>query len=570
MKNKQIASKGIAIGKAFIYQDEGFDVPKNKTKDVKKEKEKLKDALKKSSDDIKKIKEKSEANLKQNADIFDAHLEMINDPELIKQTEAMIENETLAAETAYDKVADQYIEIFKNMDDPYFKERAGDIKDIKNRVLAYLLGKTPKTNIKTAQEDTILIAKDLAPSDTATLDFDYVKGMITEMGGTTSHTAIMSRALNIPAIVGAKGLIEKIKSGDTIALDALNNNIIINPKQTELDKLKAQQKDWQAHLKTLNKYIDKPTKTKDDHQIPLFANIGNAEEAKNLKDVGAEGVGLFRTEFLFMQSAEAPDLKTQIKAYQTVFETIQPVIIRTVDIGGDKDIPYLKLDKEENPFLGVRGIRLALQEKELFKTQLKALLIAAKDQDDLRIMLPMVATINEIKKSKAILNEVKKALKKDKKAFQDNIKLGIMIEVPAAALNAFELAKHVDFFSIGTNDLIQYLFAADRTNENLSHLYEPYDPTLLSTISRIIQAGHQEDIPVGLCGEIASKLDLALILTGLGIDELSMSPTSILEIRKTLASLNITDLRTLAQAILKAKDAKDVKKLIKQFKDDNL
>ncbi len=570
MKNHLIASQGIAIGEAFVYETKTIEAPKEEAKGASKEKEALKAALEKSSEDIKTIKANAMENLKENADIFDAHLEMVNDPEMFKQTEAMIEDQNVSAAYAYDQVSNQYIEIFNQMEDAYFKERASDIKDIKERVLSYLLNQTPKGQITTTKSDTILIAHDLTPSDTAQLDFTYVKGIITEVGGSTSHTAIMARSLSIPAIVGAKGLIKEVNPGDTVGLDALDNEIIIKPTEDKLKALKKAQETYLRKQDALKPFKQKTTKTKDGHFIPLYANIGSPEESTHLKESGAEGVGLFRTEFLFMEGDEAPDLKTQINAYKTVFDQVEPVIVRTVDIGGDKAIPYLNQAKEDNPFLGVRGLRLALQETELFKTQLKALLIASKELNAVHIMLPMVATIAEIDEAKKYLKEVTKTLDKENELYQKNIKLGIMIEIPAAAFNASELAKHVDFFSIGTNDLIQYLFAADRMNENVSYLYEPYDPTLLRLISQVIQAAHQENIHVGLCGEIASNLDLAMILTGLGIDELSMSSNSILDIRKTLADVTIKALRTLSKKALDARDAKSVKALIKTFKDENL
>ncbi len=570
MKKGKVASEGIAIGNVHIMETPHIEVKQNTCDDTKKSVKKLKMAIQKSTSDLEKIRENAEQNMgPEEAEIFDAHIQMVNDPEMLNQTKAIIEGENLCPDAAFEKVANQFIDIFSAMDDEYFKERASDIKDIKTRVLLYLQDKVPN-DPSLIDTETIIIAHDLTPSDTASLNLQFVKGFITEVGGLTSHSAIMARALGIPAIVGAENMIESVSNDDTIILDALDHNITINPngksKQTAQSKLKK----YQSYLKTLKQYKDQPTKTKDGHKIPLYANIGSHNEVNAITQNGAEGVGLFRTEFLFMENDTMPDEATQIDSYKKVFDTIQPVIVRTLDIGGDKNIPYIDQPKEDNPFLGKRAIRLCFDEIELFKTQLRALLIASKDHKEVKIMIPMIALESEIKRVKSILEEVKTSLEHDNKSYQKNIKLGIMIEIPAAALNANRLAKVVDFFSIGTNDLIQYLFAADRMNESVSYLYEPHDPTLLRLIKSVIDAGHDNNIEVGMCGELAGNLDIALLLTGMELDELSMSPTSILEIRKTLNSLNHKDLIQLSKDALNANEAVDVKKIIKQFKGDKV
>ncbi len=570
LKKGKIASQGIALGQVHIMESPKIEIKEQTCDDTEKSLKKLNESVEKSTKDLETIRENAERSMGQEeAEIFDAHIQMVNDPELLNQTKAMIEGEKLCPDAAFDKVANQFIEIFSNMDDDYFKERAADIKDIKTRVLLYLQDKTPN-DPSLIEKPTIVVAHDLTPSDTASLNLEYVKGFITEVGGLTSHSAIMARALGIPAIVGAKDIIKDLSNDDFIILDAIDHNITINPNEKNQEEAQKKLEKYQAYLETLKQYKDEPTQTKDGFKIPLFANIGSPNEVSGITQNGAEGVGLFRTEFLFMESDTMPDEKTQIEAYKKVFETVQPVIVRTLDIGGDKNIPYISQPKEDNPFLGKRAVRLCFDEIELFKTQLRALLIAAKDQKEVRIMIPMVAIASEIRKVKSILEDVKADLKQENISYQNNIQLGIMIEIPAAALNADALAKEVDFFSIGTNDLIQYLFAADRMNESVGYLYEPYDPTLLRLIHSVIKAAKNNNVEIGMCGELAGKLDIALVLSGMEIDELSMSPANILEIRKTLNTLNHKDLIQLSQEVLNASEASEVKKIIKQFKDDNL
>ena len=570
LKKGKIASQGIALGQVHIMESPTIEVKEQTCEDTEKSLKKLHEAVKKSTQDLEKIRENATHSMgEEEAEIFDAHIQMVNDPEMLSQTKAMIEGENLCADAAFDKVANQFIEIFSNMDDAYFKERAADIKDIKTRVLLYLQDKQPN-DPSLIDRPTIVVAHDLTPSDTASLNLKYVKGFITEVGGLTSHSAIMARALGIPAIVGANDIIQDVSDEDAIILDAIDHNITINPSEKNTKEAQVKLKEYEAYLETLKQYKDEPTQTKDGFKIPLFANIGSPNEVKAITQNGAEGVGLFRTEFLFMESDTMPDEATQVEAYKKVFEAIQPVIVRTLDIGGDKNIPYISQPKEDNPFLGKRAIRLAFDEIELFKTQLRALLIAAKDQHEVKIMIPMIAIASEIRKVKSILKDVKASLEEENKAYQTNIKLGIMIEIPAAALNADALAKEVDFFSIGTNDLIQYLFAADRMNESVSYLYEPYDPTLLRLIQSVIKAAQANDVEIGMCGELAGNLDIALVLSGMKIDELSMSPANILEIRKTLNTLNLKDLVQLTQEVLNSSEASEVKNIIKQFKDDNL
>ena len=565
MNKGQIASKGYAIGKAFLLTKATLDVKKEKIEQVEKEVEAFHKALNEYAEDLLALKENMQDSLdEEHLEIFDAHLQMGNDPEIKKQTAAMIESDKVNASFAYQEVTNQFIIIFEGMEDAYFKERASDIKDIQYRVLSHLLN-VPIKDAQALREDTIVIANDLAPSDTASLDLNVVKGFITEVGGITSHTAIMARAFNIPAIVGMKDFLQVVKDGDTVIIDAINHDISINPDDETLDKAKKAMAAREKEQAELKKYANEETVLKDGSKMPLYANIGSEKDILVTKEHGAEGIGLFRTEFLFMDRKDMPKEDEQIASYQKVFEAYDTVIVRTLDIGGDKSLPYLKQDKEENPFLGHRAIRLCFEETEMFKTQLRALMRAAKNSKHLHIMLPMIARKDEIVKAKAILEDAKAALEKESLDYQKNIKLGIMIEIPSAALNARSLAKEVDFFSIGTNDLIQYTYAADRMNDKVSYLYEPYDPTLLRLIKHVVDEAHKENTEVGVCGEMAGELEAALILTGLKLDELSMSASSILPLRKKLSELTLTDLEKLASDATECDDAACVKALFKSL-----
>lgn len=569
MEKGIIAHKGISIAKAFIYEKPEITIKEKTCTNTQACINQLEGAIKKSTDDLVAIKEKAKNRL--DADhlaIFDAHIEMINDIELINTVKNRIESDQLSAALAYQESANAFIEMFEAMEDDYFKERALDIKDISERVLSYLTNQ-PLKDLTLIDEAVILVAKDLTPSDTALLDKKVVKGFITELGGYTSHTAIMARALNIPAIVGVKGIREALSDNDTIALDALDHDILINPDEDVINTLL---KKKESHLKTLKAYQafkDKPTRTKDAHAVKLFANIGSSSDLDNVIENGAEGIGLFRTEFLFMDSQTMPSLEEQIDQYKRVFDAISPVIVRTLDIGGDKALPYLKQPVEDNPFLGERAIRLCFNEIDLFKTQLKALLIASKDHKEVRIMFPMIARKDELLKAKAILNEVTTELDEAKKAYQKNILVGIMIEIPSAALNIKAFKGHIDFISIGSNDLIQYLYAADRMNENVSYLYEPFDPTLLRLIHKIIEDARAINVETGLCGELGGVKEIALLLVAMNIDEISMTPSHLLEIRSLISTLTKRSLDSLLLEVLELDNATEVKATIKNYLEEN-
>lgn len=558
MNHGQVASKGLALGKIIHLERPQLTVPQENAHPSNAEKKRLQSAFLHVTNDLKSIKERMKQRFDdEHLDIIEAHIQMVNDPEIKTQTEAKIDAQHNAAK-AYQDVTDQFIMMFEAMEDDYFKARAADIQDVQYRVLAHLL-EQPLNDVSNLDEDTIIVAHDLTPSDTATMDYRYVKGFVTEVGGVTSHTAIMARALGIPAWVGVTQARQIYRAGKTLLLDGEQGELVLDPSLDRINSYHTRRAAWTKKQRELDAFIDQKTQTQDGHALPLWANIGSPNDVPSALAVGAEGVGLFRSEFLFMASNRMPTLDDQIQAYRSVFEAFDTVIVRTLDIGGDKKLPYLEQADEENPFLGLRALRLSLKNKDLFKTQLKALLIAAESQRAVHIMFPMVAVESELDQARDVLEQVKAECDTEQRAYQKNIKVGIMIEIPAAALNAERLAQKVDFFSIGSNDLIQYTYAADRMNEAVSYLYQPYDATLLRLIASVITAAHRHNVPVGVCGEMGGDLRLALILIGLGIDELSMQPSSILPIRKALKEWRLEELQTLAQKVCTLSDAQAVK-----------
>lgn len=554
-------SEGIGFGHALVLKKEPLVIPTKRCEDTSQCFQALEQAIEKSLEDLKRLKEKAASKLSsEELEIFDAHMQMTSDIEIIKGVKSRIQTSMEHPAFAYQQVTHEFQAMFEAMDDPYFKERASDIKDVAYRVLTYLTGQTPK-DLGLLTQPTIIIADDLTPSDTASLDLDQVKGFITVIGGYTSHTAIMARSLNIPAIAGVKEALS-IQADSNVYIDAYEGKVYINPSADDEALLQEKLASELVLKKTLEKYVDIST-TKDGHLVHTYANIGSPQDLGPVLANKALGIGLFRTEFLFMDQDKAPSLEEQIKAYQTVLKAVQPVIIRTLDIGGDKNLSYLKMPKEENPFLGHRAIRLCFDELDLFKTQLKAILIAGTVTDDVRIMFPMIARVDELLKAKAILKDVEKDLIDEDIDYQKNIKIGIMIEIPAAALNTEAFSKHVDFFSLGTNDLIQYTYAADRMNEKVSYLYEPLDPTLLRLIDHVVKAAKKHGKEVGVCGEMAADPLAASILIGLGVDEISMSAGNLLKVRHALHQNTLKDLETLAQKALALDNADQVKALSK-------
>lgn len=561
------ASDGIAIAKVYTLTEPDLTVTKVTVEDSEKEVSRLDDALAASIKDVELIKETALKNLgEEEAQVFDAHLMVLSDPELIGQVKDSITSNKVNAESALKEVTDMFISIFAGMEDnPYMQERAADIRDVSKRVLAHLLGvKIPSP--ATIKDEVIIVAADLTPSDTAQLNRQYVKAFVTDIGGRTSHSAIMARSLEIPAIVGTKEVTSIAKDGDIIIVDGLSGDVFLNPSEEVVAEYRAKAEAFAAQQAEWEKLKDSKTYTKDGHQVELAANIGTPKDLEGVVNNGAEGVGLYRTEFLYMDSHEMPTEEDQFEAYKAVLEGMngKPVVVRTMDIGGDKELPYLPLPHEMNPFLGYRAIRISLNEPEMFRTQLRALLRASV-YGKLRIMFPMIATLNDFRGAKALLEEEKAKLIAEGVAVSDDIQVGIMIEIPAAAVLAHQFAKEVDFFSIGTNDLIQYTMAADRMNERVSYLYQPYNPSILTLIKHVIDSAHKEGKWAGMCGEMAGDQTAVPLLVGLGLDEFSMSASSVLKTRSLISKLTLSDMQALAaKAINECATVQEVEALVEE------
>ena len=561
------ASDGIAIAKVYTLTEPDLTVTKVTVEDSEKEVSRLDDALAASIKDVELIKETALKNLgEEEAQVFDAHLMVLSDPELIGQVKDSITSNKVNAESALKEVTDMFISIFAGMEDnPYMQERAADIRDVSKRILAHLLGvKIPSP--ATIKDEVIIVAADLTPSDTAQLNRQYVKAFVTDIGGRTSHSAIMARSLEIPAIVGTKEVTSLAKDGDTIIVDGLAGDVFLNPSEDVVAEYHAKAEAFAAQQAEWEKLKDSKTYTKDGHQVELAANIGTPKDLEGVVHNGAEGVGLYRTEFLYMDSHEMPTEEDQFEAYKAVLEGMngKPVVVRTMDIGGDKELPYLPLPHEMNPFLGYRAIRISLHEPEMFRTQLRALLRASV-YGKLRIMFPMIATLNDFRGAKALLEEEKAKLIAEGVAVSDDIQVGIMIEIPAAAVLAHQFAKEVDFFSIGTNDLIQYTMAADRMNERVSYLYQPYNPSILTLIKHVIDSAHKEGKWAGMCGEMAGDQTAVPLLVGLGLDEFSMSASSVLKTRSLISKLTLGNMQELAaKAINECATVQEVEALVEE------
>ena len=561
------ASDGIAIAKVYTLTEPDLTVTKVTVEDSEKEVSRLDDALAASIKDVELIKETALKNLgEEEAQVFDAHLMVLSDPELIGQVKDSITSNKVNAESALKEVTDMFISIFAGMEDnPYMQERAADIRDVSKRVLAHLLGvKIPSP--ATIKDEVIIVAADLTPSDTAQLNRQYVKAFVTDIGGRTSHSAIMARSLEIPAIVGTKEVTSIAKDEDIIIVDGLAGDVFLNPSEEVIAEYRAKAEAFASQQAEWEKLKDSKTYTKDGHQVELAANIGTPKDLEGVVNNGAEGVGLYRTEFLYMDSHEMPTEEDQFEAYKAVLEGMngKPVVVRTMDIGGDKELPYLPLPHEMNPFLGYRAIRISLNEPEMFRTQLRALLRASV-YGKLRIMFPMIATLNDFRGAKALLEEEKAKLIAEGVAISDDIQVGIMIEIPAAAVLAHQFAKEVDFFSIGTNDLIQYTMAADRMNERVSYLSQPYNPSILTLIKHVIDSAHKEGKWAGMCGEMAGDQTAVPLLVGLGLDEFSMSASSVLKTRSLISKLTLSEMQALAaKAINECATVQEVEALVEE------
>jgi phosphotransferase system enzyme I (PtsI) len=564
------ASDGVAVAKAYLLVQPDLSFSKVSVEDTAAEEARLDDALAKSTAELQQIRDKAAQTLGEaEAQVFDAHLMVLSDPEMIGQIKQNVTDNKVNAEAALKEVTDMYIGMFEAMDDnAYMQERAADIKDVAKRILAHLLNVT-LPNPSMINEEVVVVAHDLTPSDTAQLDRNFVKAFVTDIGGRTSHSAIMARSLEIPAIVGTMEITAKVKAGDILAVNGIIGDVIVNPTDDQAAEFVEAGKAYADQKAEWEKLKDAETVTADGKHFELAANIGTPKDLEGVHNNGAEAVGLYRTEFLYMDSPDFPTEEDQYKAYKAVLEGMagKPVVVRTMDIGGDKELPYLKLPHEMNPFLGYRALRISLSElgDDMFRTQLRALLRASA-HGNLRIMLPMVATLKEFRTAKKMYEEERQKLIDEGVEISNEIQVGIMIEIPAAAVLADKFAKEVDFFSIGTNDLIQYTMAADRMNERVSYLYQPYNPSILRLIKNVIDSAHAEGKWAGMCGEMAGDQTAVPLLVGMGLDEFSMSATSVLKTRSLMKRLSTTDMQELAKRALEDCDTmEEVVELIEQY-----
>ncbi|AEB24205.1 MULTISPECIES: phosphoenolpyruvate--protein phosphotransferase [Bacillus] len=559
------ASAGIAIAKAYRLEEPDLTVEKKNIADAAAEVSRFDEAIVRSKEELEKIKEHALKELGQDkADIFSAHLLVLSDPELLNPVKEKISTDSVNAEFALKETASMFVTMFESMDNEYMKERAADIRDVTKRVTGHLLG-VEIPNPSMISEEVVIVAEDLTPSDTAQLNRQFVKGFTTDIGGRTSHSAIMARSLEIPAVVGTKAATGTIENGVTVIVDGIDGDVIIDPSSETLKKYEEKHSAYLAQKAEWAKLVNEPTVSKDGHHVELAANIGTPDDVKGVLENGGEAVGLYRTEFLYMGRDQLPTEDEQFDAYKTVLERMEgkSVVVRTLDIGGDKELPYLQLPKEMNPFLGYRAIRLCLEEQEIFRTQLRALL-RASTYGNLKIMFPMIATVNEFKQAKAILLEEKEKLVKAGVTVSDDIEVGMMVEIPSTAVIADQFATEVDFFSIGTNDLIQYTMAADRMNERVAYLYQPYNPAILRLITLVIEAAHKEGKWVGMCGEMAGDEIAIPILLGLGLDEFSMSATSILPARTQISKLSKKEAESFKETILSMSTTEEVVAFVKE------
>lgn len=556
-------SPGIALGKVFVYKEPEINIEKKNIDNLEKEIKRLDMAIEKGIKQIDKLYNKTLNNMgKEEAEIFNAHKMMIEDPEFIGSVKDRIKSEKSNAEWAVKIVAEEYIQIFENMEDEYLKERALDLKDVSMRLMRILLG-IETMDLGAIEEKSIILAKDLTPSDTAQMNKEMILGFVTEIGGPTSHTAIMARTMEIPSVSGIKDLTNIAKNGDFIIVDGKEGLILLNPSDEDIKTYTRKQKDYQEFKLKLKEMIGQESISKDGVKVEIAANIGTPQDMDKVIENDGEGVGLFRTEFLYMDRETLPTEEEQFKAYKTVAEKLEgkPLVIRTLDVGGDKDLPYLNLPHEMNPFLGYRAIRLCLDRTDIFKTQLRAILRASAF-GNVKIMFPMISNIQEIRDSKKILAEIMEELREENIPFNEELEIGIMVEIPAVAVHSDIFAKEVDFFSIGTNDLIQYSLAVDRGNQDIAHLYNQYHPAVLKLIQMTIENGHKEGIWVGMCGEAAGDEKLIPILLGMGLDEFSMSSSSILRARWIINNTSKKEVEAMLDTILSLPTAEDVERFI--------
>ncbi|MBU5413283.1 phosphoenolpyruvate-protein phosphotransferase PtsI [Serratia ureilytica] len=563
-----LVSPGIAFGKALLLKEDDIVINRKKISadQVEQEVSRFLAGRAKASEQLEAIKTKAGETFGEEKEaIFEGHIMLLEDEELEQEIIALIKDDLASADAAAYAVIEGQAKALEELDDEYLKERAADVRDIGKRLLQNILG-MPIVDLGSIQDEVILVATDLTPSETAQLNLDKVLGFITDLGGRTSHTSIMARSLELPAIVGTSDVTKQVKNDDYLILDAVNNQIYVNPTADVIDQLKAAQNQYITEKNDLAKLKDLPAITLDGHQVEVCANIGTVRDVAGAERNGAEGVGLYRTEFLFMDRDSLPTEDEQFQAYKAVAEAMgsQAVIVRTMDIGGDKDLPYMNLPKEENPFLGWRAIRIAMDRREILHAQLRAILRASAF-GKLRIMFPMIISVEEVRDLKGEIETLKAQLREEGKAFDESIEVGVMVETPAAAVIAHHLAKEVDFFSIGTNDLTQYTLAVDRGNELISHLYNPMSPSVLGLIKQVIDASHAEGKWTGMCGELAGDERATLLLLGMGLDEFSMSAISIPRIKKIIRNTNFEDVKALAAQALAQPTAQDLMNCVNKF-----
>ncbi|MGY5583465.1 phosphoenolpyruvate-protein phosphotransferase PtsI [Vibrio cincinnatiensis] len=563
-----LASPGIAIGKALLLQEDEIVLNTNTIPETQVEAEIqcFYDARKKSAAQLEVIKQKAlETFGEEKEAIFEGHIMLLEDEELEEEILALIKNDKLSADNAIYTVIEEQATALESLDDEYLKERATDIRDIGSRFVKNALG-INIVSISDINEEVILVAYDLTPSETAQINLDYVLGFACDIGGRTSHTSIMARSLELPAVVGTNNITKQVKNGDMLVLDAINNQIFVNPTEAELEQAKQVQQAFLAEKEELAKLKDLPAETLDGHCVEVCGNIGTVKDCDGIIRNGGEGVGLYRTEFLFMDRDALPTEEEQYQAYKEVAEAMegQSVIIRTMDIGGDKDLPYMDLPKEMNPFLGWRAVRISLDRREILRDQLRGILRASA-HGKLRIMFPMIISVEEIRALKEAIEEYKTELRSEGLAFDESIEIGVMVETPAAAAIAHHLAKEVSFFSIGTNDLTQYTLAVDRGNEMISHLYNPLSPAVLTVIKQVIDASHAEGKWTGMCGELAGDERATLLLLGMGLDEFSMSGISIPKVKKVIRNSNFAEVKAMAQEALSLPTAAEIEACVEKF-----
>jgi len=566
MKNSKgiPASNGIAIGPVFHYEEEDLTIPQRTALPPEQELELLETALKKAEKELKKLQKKAATETSEDeAAIFEAHTLFLHDPTLLDMVRKDIQTEGTIAETAWMEGIESNASMMEALEDDYFKARAVDIRDVGQRVVRIMLGRN-ELDLTALNVPSVIVAKDLTPSDTVRMDKTYVLAFCTAEGGPTSHTAILAKALGLPAVVGAGETILQLKTGDMVIIDGSCGEIVMKPDPTTIKNYTERREVETKKAKQELAVANEPAVTIDGHQVEIVANVGNAEDARSALKFGAEGIGLLRTEFLYLDRATSPDEIEQLRAYDAVLEVMEqrPVVVRTLDAGGDKNLPYLDLGDEFNPFLGWRAIRMCLDNPDFFKVQLRALLRASPGHD-VRIMFPMIATLAEVRKARALLSEAREEVLAEGHDVAESIQIGIMVEIPSTAVMADLFAKEVDFFSVGTNDLTQYTLAADRTNQKIAHLGDACHPAVLRQVQRVIEAGHEAGIWIGVCGELAGDKDAIPVLLGLGLDEFSMAPTSIPHAKAVIRDWSFEAARELARTVVNMDSAEAVRKHVR-------